>query len=449
MQLKEIRIAKLFGHFNHKVPLNNKEKVTIITAPNGYGKTMILKVLNAAFSRKMSFIKSLEFESIFFIFDGKYLAFHKNENENEALNISLYSGCPNGHEMSDSSPLETYAVDEVNDIDDLSNADLNSIDTYIPHLDRVDKNRWYDIRDDEILTITEVLDKYEDLSSSLGLSMSSYPEWLSEILSSINVHIVQDQRLILRSEINNSPHHMGRRGNKKTIDTIEKYSADLMNMMTICNTSYSEISKRLDGSLPTRLLSKKNEIKILELEDLKERLEGLRDKNERLRKHNLLITDDQSIFNIGEISTQDIKILSLYVQDNTEKLGAYNDLLSRIELFTDILNNKGLAFKKIVVNPEKGFLFVNDSDKDLKLTQLSSGEQHEVVLVYELIFIAKDNDLVLIDEPEISLHIAWQKEFLEDIKRIIDIQNVSIIIATHSPQIIDNNWDLTVDLEDE
>ncbi len=58
MQLKEIRIAKLFGHFDHKVPLNNEEKITIITAPNGYGKTMILKVLNSAFNRNMSFIKA-------------------------------------------------------------------------------------------------------------------------------------------------------------------------------------------------------------------------------------------------------------------------------------------------------------------------------------------------------------------------------------------------------
>jgi len=55
---------------------------------------------------------------------------------------------------------------------------------------------------------------------------------------------------------------------------------------------------------------------------------------------------------------------------------------------------------------------------------------------------------VLIDEPEISLHVAWQKEFLKDLKEIIAIQNMPVVIATHSPQIIDNNWDLTVDLED-
>ncbi len=56
--------------------------------------------------------------------------------------------------------------------------------------------------------------------------------------------------------------------------------------------------------------------------------------------------------------------------------------------------------------------------------------------------------MVLIDEPEISLHVAWQKEFLNDLQEIINIQNMPVVIATHSPQIIDGNWELTVDLEE-
>jgi len=77
---------------------------------------------------------------------------------------------------------------------------------------------------------------------------------------------------------------------------------------------------------------------------------------------------------------------------------------------------------------------------------LSSGEQHEVVLLFELLFKAKENSLVLIDEPEISLHVVWQKEFLNDIQEIIELQKIDVIIATHSPQIINDSWDLTVDL---
>ena len=39
-------------------------------------------------------------------------------------------------------------------------------------------------------------------------------------------------------------------------------------------------------------------------------------------------------------------------------------------------------------------------------------------------------------------------KFLNDIKEIINLQNIDIVIATHSPQIINERWDLTVNLED-
>ena len=78
---------------------------------------------------------------------------------------------------------------------------------------------------------------------------------------------------------------------------------------------------------------------------------------------------------------------------------------------------------------------------------MSSGEQHEVILLYELIFNTKSNVLVLIDEPEISLHITWQKEFLSDLLKIIKIQNIQVLIATHSPSIINDRWDLVYNLE--
>ena len=84
----------------------------------------------------------------------------------------------------------------------------------------------------------------------------------------------------------------------------------------------------------------------------------------------------------------------------------------------------------------------------MALRDLSSGEQHEVVLLYELIFNAKPDTLVLIDEPEISLHVTWQKAFLDDLIQIIELQQIQVLIATHSPQIINNRWDLVYNLAD-
>ncbi|MCB0909950.1 MAG: AAA family ATPase, partial [Nocardioidaceae bacterium] len=44
--------------------------------------------------------------------------------------------------------------------------------------------------------------------------------------------------------------------------------------------------------------------------------------------------------------------------------------------------------------------------------------------------------LVLIDEPEISLHVAWQRQFLNDLQRIAQLGEMRFIVATHSPQIV-------------
>ena len=71
------------------------------------------------------------------------------------------------------------------------------------------------------------------------------------------------------------------------------------------------------------------------------------------------------------------------------------------------MNEKRFSYKKISVHPEKGFVFENINGKELEATELSSGEQHEIVLFYELLFKVPENSLVLIDEPKTSIHILW------------------------------------------
>ena len=59
MRIKEIQIKGLFGIFDHKIPLNLKEHLTIIYGINGIGKTMIFKILDSFF--KSDFLKLIEY----------------------------------------------------------------------------------------------------------------------------------------------------------------------------------------------------------------------------------------------------------------------------------------------------------------------------------------------------------------------------------------------------
>lgn len=89
---------------------------------------------------------------------------------------------------------------------------------------------------------------------------------------------------------------------------------------------------------------------------------------------------------------------------------------------------------------------MDENQKQLRLNQLSSGEKQEIVLFYDLIFGTQENILLMIDEPEISLHITWQKKFMDDLLRIIIYKGINVIVATHSPQIINNHWERQIDL---
>jgi predicted ATP-binding protein involved in virulence len=148
-----------------------------------------------------------------------------------------------------------------------------------------------------------------------------------------------------------------------------------------------------------------------------------------------------------DYSEDDAKALLVYLNDLEQKSAVFDDLLEKLELFTSILNERRFTFKSINISRDKGFYFKTVTGSELELSQLSSGEQHEVVLLYELIFKTRASILVLIDEPEISLHITWQKEFLADLLKIIKLQNFQVLIATHSPSIINDRWDLVYNLE--
>ena len=71
-----------------------------------------------------------------------------------------------------------------------------------------------------------------------------------------------------------------------------------------------------------------------------------------------------------------------------------------------------------------------------------------MVLFCEFLFETKPGSLILIDEPEISLHVAWQREFLSDLAEVAKLARFDALIATHSPQIIADRWDLKVELEE-
>lgn len=81
-------------------------------------------------------------------------------------------------------------------------------------------------------------------------------------------------------------------------------------------------------------------------------------------------------------------------------------------------------------------IFRNIEGKEFDISELSSGEKQLFLRALSLKFLNVNNSIILIDEPEISLHPRWQRKIINVYENIGE--NNQIIIATHSPHIIGN-----------
>ena len=79
-------------------------------------------------------------------------------------------------------------------------------------------------------------------------------------------------------------------------------------------------------------------------------------------------------------------------------------------------------------------LFTNPSGDKFDINELSSGEKQLFLRTLAIKMLNPENSIILIDEPELSLHPKWQQKIVDVYRKIGE--NNQIIIATHSPHIL-------------
>ena len=105
--------------------------------------------------------------------------------------------------------------------------------------------------------------------------------------------------------------------------------------------------------------------------------------------------------------------------------------------FQDMLDDLFQDTGKHVVRTENEIRFTQIGEV-LTPYQLSSGEKQMLVIL--LTVLVEDNlpYVLFMDEPEVSLHIEWQKRLIDLIMELNP--NVQIILTTHSPAVVMNGW---------
>ncbi len=269
-------------------------------------------------------------------------------------------------------------------------------------------------------------------------------EALQQIRESLSVRFIETQRLL------NSPSELkGQRPGARPamLPAVPFYSEELAKTITAKLADSTARSQELDRTFPSRLVElTTGQGNISEIE-LREKLADLETKRKSLMLVGLVDQNaNDAVLATNRIEDSTKAVLSLYVEDTRQKLAVFDDIAPKIELLTRIINKRFL-YKEMSVNRKDGFVFTTPKGRRLALENLSSGEQHELVLFYELLFKASPGSFIMIDEPEISLHVVWQEHFLQDVQDITRLADVDVLIATHSPDIIDGHRDLVVELE--
>jgi energy-coupling factor transporter ATP-binding protein EcfA2 len=122
------------------------------------------------------------------------------------------------------------------------------------------------------------------------------------------------------------------------------------------------------------------------------------------------------------------------MDSNEVRFAALDSLQKTLATFVDELNVRFLMNKRISFNLAGG-VRVESSGQVLDPRVLSSGEKQLLVLFCNVAQASDRESIFIIDEPELSLNVEWQR-FLIDALQKLGSGNIQFIFATHSLELL-------------
>jgi len=151
----------------------------------------------------------------------------------------------------------------------------------------------------------------------------------------------------------------------------------------------------------------------------------------------LLATDDLSTQNPAAIAA-----LEAYVETLESKHQERDLIANRLKKFEEIVD-VFFEGKKFNVDFNKGFRILTADENEIDEFHLSSGEYHLLYMMVTALVSTRSGTTIAIDEPELSLHVKWQRKLIKSLSECASGASPIFIFATHSPTIgaeYNNKW---------
>ena len=421
--IRELQIKGLYGLYDYDINFSRRSRVKILTGPNGFGKTTILKIIDHLIQRDFWYFCLLYYKQIrvrfddgaeFFIYKGGSfqleIDFDRNPSKYAFLSgvaIAFYPLKDERHELVLS---KAYFLRVVRRFAMIRSGFFNTDE--IDYEDRLDRN--YNANEDEMLP--------ESAKSIISYLSEKNSLYIKE--QRIKYDIIEDRfsrRLI--SQYN-----------------IEKIAEELKVMYNAYQSMFADKCQEIDSQFVSKLIS--SEKKIYNRDSYNEKASQVK-----------VIIEGYQEFGLAKEMKMDYsykeeyrEILSQYIDDVYDKLEVYFPFYLSLSFFYHFIKDKELSNKSMSLDAEQGITITDVNGLDVPLRKLSSGEQNLIILYFNLLFKTEPGSILLVDEPENSIHAAWQDSMLEDFKNVAKGSNIQVIISTHSLDFIQGDWDNGIDL---
>ncbi|PZV26258.1 MAG: ATP/GTP-binding protein [Snowella sp.] len=423
--LKSFAIYGLFGYKNVVLPLDSQ--VLILIAENGWGKTTILNSLYSVLDKNLEKLKKVDFEKIQVKF--------------EMTNESTSSAIINKKDIESISSIES-------DEDSLYYA-LANLERTRKFLANISQEQEVNKEKKERNKFRERISQEQEINKEKKLEWNRFIEVIKDNLKQKVFYfptyrrIEEDLSSLGYKDIkfdNNQDKliQFGMEDVKNHFKQIEKEIKD---------TAFQLFSK-VTGEMLTQFI---DGIKVTQ--EMKDRIKPdiLNIILSRVGEQNISQAEQENIRHL--VSSGDIydsryddliyflsKLINLYEQQRK--------IDESIKKFAEVCNKYLRPTKEIIYNESTADIDIKQTrnNDSIDLSGLSSGEKQIISLFSKVYLESKDNFILIIDEPELSLSVEWQQMLLPD---IIESGRCKLLIAaTHSPFIFDNELDhYTYDLD--
>jgi ABC-type cobalamin/Fe3+-siderophores transport system ATPase subunit len=431
--LRDVSITNLFGLYDHRIQLKSDSPVTIVAGPNGIGKTTLLSLTHALLSGSYGQVAKRRFDRLAVTSDsGDRLAVEPQDApDSEAEEARL---------------LLQLKKRGARQVEKVIRVPKPEVELELPSwIEQVGPDLFVDTRSDDLVSLTEVRRRWGRFRASHSPSRRHRfdpPEWF--VAEDWATDFIETKRLdsLLARAHRRAPQRPRDRANSGA--PIHYYLSAVRDVMERARFDSARIAQTRDRTFAQRFLNRASRLAVKE-DEIRARYSQVESKADDLAT-NALLADSLETLSSQHLNPSEKRMLKLFLDDFEEKIKPLEPVSARLNELREIVNAKFLN-KRVDLDYRRGIVFVAEPDEiEIDADALSSGEQHELALISRLLFDIAPGTTVLVDEPELSLHVSWQHRMLDDLSRIAELVGLRFVLATHSTAIINGRWELVEEL---